>query len=196
MSGNPISRRRFVRRAAGAAGALATGGVLANAATGAISNDSVGPFQGTLPDGTPLLSGVIRDLLSPSMLSLERDGRVRVLTNKKTRLWRDRRVSLEDFRPGDYVAAQGMWADPETFMATVIEPTYFNLAGTVESIRRDVIVTSAGTANLTAATKLLSNVGEVRPLTAGDLRSDEAVSILVRREAARVPLVAVRVSLA
>jgi hypothetical protein len=187
-----LDRKRFVKVATAAAGALSFGLVADRA--GATDADSIGPFRGALQDGTAVLSGVI-DRVDGSEIAVqgpEPDLRIRV--GRKTTVWRDAPVDIAELRQGDYISAVGKWTDSETFVASEVAPTYFNLAGQIKRVDANVLATSGGAAQITNRTRVLTRAGALLPIAEATLREGSSISMMARRQSGGSPeYVAVRV---
>jgi hypothetical protein len=174
-------------------GAAAGSGVLAGRVLAAGSDSGlVGPYRGELGDGTAVFSGVVEEV-GQSGFTLQNAEGVSVMTSTKTSFWRDGVAELHDLREGDSVTAQGAWADDSRFVASKVEPTYFNVTGVVEALSNDAIATSGGVARLTGSTERIDDQGAVQPVRAGDLKPGTSVNVLARRERGPAPFVAVQI---
>jgi hypothetical protein len=186
-----LDRKRFVRVATATAGALSFGLVADRA--GAAAPDSIGPFRGALQDGTAVLSGVVArvDDSGIALEGPEPDLRVRV--DSKTTVWRDAPVDVADLRRGDYISAVGQWTSSETFVASEVAPTYFNLAGQINRVDANLLATSGGTAQITNRTRVLTRAGALLPISEATLRRGSPISVMARRQSGSPEFVAVRV---
>jgi hypothetical protein len=154
----------------------------------------VGPFRGVLPDGTQLLSGTIQEIQPPSLLTLRGSHRpTEVRLEPGARLWRDRIVSLNEFRSGDEVTAYGAWSE-QTFSAHRLEPTYRKVEGDVIRRDGDLLITSGGTVRVAETAMRVLHDGQVAPVRAEYFSPGERLSIGARLEPGEDHLLAVRFS--
>lgn len=192
MAGGKVSRRAFIGGAGAAAVALSGAGSPVGAAFAAGGGDA-GPFRGELPDGTAVVSGLVDRVVPPASLLLQGSPTVEIALSDGAQLWRDRTVTLEDFRTGDSVSALGRPVGETSFVADVLEPMYYNVSGIVQSVTAGIVTTSGGAFRLSGSTQVLQSSGGTRPLEASDLRLGRSIQVIARREAGDPSLVAVRV---
>jgi hypothetical protein len=175
-----------------AAGALSFG-ALGHKATAADS-DNVGPFEGALQDGTPVLSGVVAAVEGNEMSLQGADPGLRIRVAAGATVWKDKPAKVGDFLAGDHIAVIGEWSGSSEFMARELAPNYFNLAGEIQKVESNLLVTTGGAAEITDETKVLTRDGTLVPVPTAELRSGKSVSVMARRQAGDPEFVAFRVN--
>lgn len=184
-----LSRRRFMTVATASVGAVALGEVpVGHSATGS------GPFRTALEDGTPIVSGIVGKVESGALV-LEGDAPSVEVQVRNADVWRDGKKTASALRSGDYVVAKGSWLSEDTFAATEVSPTYFNLAGSVRGSHGDVLSTTGGEVRVTEATRLLTSSGELVATKVSDIEPGAQVAIMARRETGNPGYVAVHLQL-
>lgn len=187
-----LDRRRFVRALTVAAGALSLG-VIGDKASAA-GTGTIGPFEGALQDGTPVLTGVVAAVQGNELSLQGAQPDLRIFVAPGATVWKDKEAVVGDFVVGDYVAAVGSWSSAVQFRARELAPNYFNLVGEVERVEANLLVTTGGAAAITDETMVLTRNGMLAPLSASGLQSGQLVSVMARRQAGDPEFVAYRVN--
>jgi ribosomal protein L21E len=188
ISQRGVTRNRFL---AGSLG-VAVGGLLgASAANADGGGDDGGPFAAEASDGTPMLIGTIVGVSARDRIILGRKETA-VVVNARTRLWRDRDATLDDFEVGDEVVAYGRPSGDE-FVAERVEPVYHQLVGRVVAVDGDALEITGGRVRFLPSSLSVNRSGSRSPVKASDFRVGDVIDLMGRKTRGSDDLIVSRV---
>lgn len=186
--GDGISRRQVL--AVGAAG-------LAAGAVGGLLEPLGASAQASPEDVQPAVNGTLKSVTAPNQfvlkdyhLSLDwpypdaepSGSEVSITVTGDSQLYRDGSgKTLGDFKAGDSLIAYVDWVEGE-LVASVVEPVYRNIRGTVNSRSGNKLLTSAGTVLLTDATLVWRLDGPAKFEALGDRSANDQSAVVTRGE--------------
>jgi hypothetical protein len=187
MSEHRYSRRRFLRTAGGGVVGLSATAALGVAVAEATSETApkVGgppvtrvPFSPNPPD---VVAGFLQSADPGSrtaVLQTAEQGRIDVAFTNDALLWRDHRVGLNAFTPGEELVAEGSWSNG-VFSAYSLITIYQSLYATVTGFSGDRVFTSGGTLRFVPETRHQDGE-ELLPVRAADARLATKIGTIVR----------------
>ncbi|HEX6701331.1 MAG TPA: hypothetical protein VF101_11425 [Gaiellaceae bacterium] len=187
MSEHRYSRRRFLRTAGGGVVGVSAAAALGVAVAEATSEGApkLGrppvtgvPFSPNPPD---VVAGFLQSAdvgRRTAVLQTAEQGRINVAFTNDALLWRDHRVGLNAFTPGEELVAEGTWADG-VFSAFSLITIYQSLYATVTGVSGDRVFTSGGTLRFVPETRH-QHGDELLPARAAEARLATQVGAIVR----------------